>query len=105
MIPDGIGYFKRRHARGEFMAYERLKAINTTVYRLIGPDSRIDGGLPAIRVHAWIPEHHRGAIAPNDLAWVSDGVLLCRAYLRDNKQTLAPFLASGDLEWDVRETE
>ncbi|MBW0450860.1 hypothetical protein [Paraburkholderia phenoliruptrix] len=103
MIPDGIGYHKRRHGMGVITTCQRYRPITTTVYKLIGPPRRIDCDLPTIYVHAWIPEHHRGGIAANDPGWVEEGVFVCRAVVKDNRHTLAPFLASGVHELDVRE--
>lgn len=103
LIPDGIGYHKRRQSMGVVTTYQRHRPIMTTVYKVFGPARRLDRDLPSIYVHAWIPEHHRAAIAANDPGWVEEGVFVCRAIVKDNQRTLAPFLASGDLEWDVRE--
>jgi hypothetical protein len=102
VIPAGTGFYNRKNGRGEFIRFGKTKKIDTTVYR-IALDERCSG--PArIWVDAWVPEHHRGGFIPGDLAWIEEGVCRAYAYVDDNQNTLAPFLASGDLEWDVRET-
>jgi hypothetical protein len=55
-------------------------------------------------VDAWIREDLRGGIPVLDPAWVSPGVYRTRAYVKKNRWTLGPFLASGMNEMDVRET-
>lgn len=102
-IPDGIGYYKRKSAIGRFLRYGKTKKISTTVYRI----ARVEGDSGPLRiwVDAWIPEHHRDGFVPGDLAWIAEGVCRTYAYVDDNGKTLAPFISSGDLEWDVRETE
>ncbi|WP_345815310.1 hypothetical protein AAGS40_23345 [Paraburkholderia sp. PREW-6R] len=96
-IPDGVGYHKRKAGLGTFLRYERMKKIETMVYRIERMDR--DVGPPRIRVDAWIPEHHRDGFLPGDLNWVGDGIYRTYAYLQDNRTTLGPFLASGDKEW------
>ncbi|MFP4889296.1 hypothetical protein [Paraburkholderia sp. EG304] len=105
LIPDGEGYHKRRQGMGFITKYQRYRPIVTTVYKLIGPPSRFDRDLPSIHVHAWIPEHHRAGIDANDIGWVAPGVFLCRAIVKDNRQTLQEFLLSGETERDVKEIE
>jgi hypothetical protein len=58
-----------------------------------------------VYAEAWIPEHHRTGFLPGDLSWIGDGIYRAKAYVEFNRNTLAPFLASGDLEWDVRGKE
>jgi hypothetical protein len=59
---------------------------------------------PFVWVDAWIPEDRRAGIPILDDAWVEPGVYRTRAFVDDNSKTLAPFLASGMNEMDVRET-
>jgi hypothetical protein len=102
-IPDGTGYFRhgRRIGRAYVTRYAKTKKIETTVYRV----ALVDGGRDPKRVwvDAWVPEHRRGGFIPGDLSWLGDGIYRTYAYVDDNRNTLAAFLASGDLEWDVRE--
>ena len=56
-------------------------------------------GADTVEVDAWIPEaRRRGVDAPKG-AWVGDGVLRTRARIDQNRKSLAPLLASGELEW------
>ncbi|MGP8437165.1 hypothetical protein ACT2FY_13025 [Paraburkholderia fungorum] len=103
-IPDGIGWLShgRRIGRTRFSTYGKTKRIETTVYRLerVMYEHR---GPRFVYADAWIPEHHRGGFIPGDLDWVGDGIYRAKAYVEFNRTTLAPFVASGDLEWDVKE--
>lgn len=101
-IDDGVGYFThgRRIGRAFFTKYPRTRKIETTVYRI----ALIDGSRPPrVEVDAWIPEHYRGGFIPGDPGWIEEGVYRTYVLVRDNEHTLAPFLASGDREWDVRQ--
>jgi len=104
VIPDGVGRFRhgRRVGRAAYVTYEKTRKIETTVYR-VARDASDYRGPRQVLVDAWIPEQHRAGFLPGDLNWVGDGIYRARAYVNENRTTLAPFLASGDPEWDVRE--
>ncbi|SDR18797.1 hypothetical protein SAMN05443245_3417 [Paraburkholderia fungorum] len=104
-IPDGVGYFRhgRRIGRAVVTTYARTRKIETTVYRVALVNN--EPGPKRVRVDVWVPEHHRGGFIPGDLSWVGDGIYRTFAYVDENRNTLAAFLASGDQEWDVREQE
>ncbi|WP_250507652.1 hypothetical protein [Caballeronia sp. GAFFF3] len=59
---------------------------------------------PFVWADVWIPEDRRGGLPILDPNWVAPGVYRTRVAIRPNKTTLAPFLASGKNEMDVRET-
>jgi hypothetical protein len=84
------------------LTYGKTKRIETMVYRLerVMYEHR---GPRFVYAEAWIPEHHRGGFLPGDLDWVSEGIYRARAFVEYNRTTLAPFVESGDFEWDVRE--
>lgn len=72
------------------------------VYRLALP--RVQSkDRPFVWVDAWIPEDRRAGIPILDEAWIEPGVYRTRAYIDDNKNTLAPFLESGLNEMEVGE--
>lgn len=58
----------------------------------------------AVRVRAFVPPiyrahlRQRGRLIGVDRVW-------CFAYVEDNKKSLAPFMASGDLEWNAEEAQ
>lgn len=103
-IPDGVGWLRhgRRVGRAQFATYGKTRRIETTVYRLerVMYEHR---GPRFVYAEAWIPEHYRSGFLPGDLDWVGDGIYRAKAPIEFNSTTLAAFLASGDLEWDVRE--
>lgn len=103
-IPDGVGrlWHGRRVGRSTCITYGKTKRIETAVYRLerVMYEHR---GPRFVIADAWIPEHHRGGFLPGDLDWVGDGIYRAKAFIEFNPTSLAAFVASGDLEWDVRE--
>ncbi|WP_060148890.1 hypothetical protein [Burkholderia ubonensis] len=87
-----------RYVRENYATFE-CRAI-----RLRGPIRR---GTPSHPMAAWIyadvivPEQYRDKAAPH--AWNPDGTYPVEVPVNWNAKTLAPFIASGELEWDVRD--
>ncbi|WP_250528824.1 hypothetical protein [Caballeronia sp. ATUFL_F1_KS4A] len=79
----------------------RLK-LDTMVYRLALAKLR-DNERQFVWADAWIPEHYRSRIPILDSKWIAQGVYRAKAFIDDNRKTLAPFLASGLEEMDVSE--
>ena len=78
--------------------------FETRAYRVALPKLQ-STDRPFVVVDAWIPEDRRSGIPIWDDAWVKDkpGVYRTRAYIDENKKTLAPFLESGLNEMEVGE--
>ncbi|MGU7784901.1 hypothetical protein [Burkholderia sp. PU8-34] len=53
-----------------------------------------------IYADAILPDQYRDEASPG--AWNPDGTYPVEVVLAHNRNSLAAFLASGDLEWDVR---
>lgn len=87
-----------RFYRESYLTFE-CRAI-----RLRGPVRRGTAAKPAT---AWIyadvivPDQYRDQAAPH--AWNPDGTYPVEVPVNWNSKTLAAFIASGDLEWDVRD--
>ncbi|MBR8030812.1 hypothetical protein [Burkholderia vietnamiensis] len=85
-----------RHFRANWVTFE-CRAV-----RLRGP---VRQGTPAKPAPAWIyadvivPDKYRDQAAPH--AWNPDGTYPVEVPVNWNAKTLAPFIASGDLEWNV----
>jgi hypothetical protein len=74
--------------------------------RLRGPESNFahgKRGATSIRADIELPEKYRNEKLLD--LWNPDGTYPVEVVVNHNRKTLAPFLASGDLEWDVREME
>jgi hypothetical protein len=82
--------------------FQLMGMLETTVNRLGLPKVQ-NKERPFVWVDAWIPEDRRKGIPIMDHAWVEPGVYRTRAYVDDNRKTLAPFLASGMTEMTVTE--
>lgn len=105
-IPTHTGWRTRRGRNGKRYAMEPFRmtaSLETMVYRLALPKVQ-SKDRPFVWVDAWIPEDRRAGIPILDDAWVEPGVYRTRAFVDDNSKTLAPFLASGMNEMDLRET-
>jgi len=104
-IPTHTGWRTPRGRNGKRYALEPFRltaALETMVYRLALP--RVQSkDRPFVWVDAWIPEDRRAGIPILDEAWIEPGVYRIRAYIDDNKNTLAPFLESGLNEMEVGE--
>jgi hypothetical protein len=85
-----------------------LESFQTTidysarVLRVALPKRQSDD-LPFVIVDVWIPEEKRGGIPVLDPKWIEPGVYRTMALIKKNRRTLAPFLASGLQEIDLRE--
>ncbi|CAL8476423.1 protein of unknown function (plasmid) [Caballeronia sp. S22] len=104
-IPTHTGWRTPRGRNGKRYAMERFQLtqmLETSVYRLALPGVQ-SATRPFVWVDAWIPENRRAGIPILDDAWIEPGVYRTRAYVEDNPKTLAPFLASGMAEIDLRE--
>lgn len=75
------------------------------VARLYGPvcESHDRGtlGRGYIRVDIELPDDLRDHVSV--AGFNPDGTIRVQVWVNTHRKTLAPFLASGDLEWDVRE--
>ncbi|HEV2594139.1 MAG TPA: hypothetical protein VGU01_02930 [Sphingomicrobium sp.] len=78
-----------------------------TAVRLIGPTHAYIDGTERGREYIWadveVPIDIREHMEPKSIK--PDGTYRIQVSINTHRKTLAPFLASGDLEWDVRETE
>ena len=92
------GKFKNR-----ISAVEDLVPLHTSVraLRRIIVDGLRDE--VAIEADAFIPERYRKSVLGHRSKWSSDEYRWCLVYVHDNRKTLAPFIESGDAQWDVRE--
>ncbi|HEX7906841.1 MAG TPA: hypothetical protein VF534_01945 [Paraburkholderia sp.] len=76
-----------------------------TAVRLIGPEHVYAIGAERGRTYIWadiqVPDDLRDHIEPKAIA--ADGTYRVQVSVNVHRKTLAAFLASGDLEWDVRE--
>lgn len=77
---------------------DRFPLIETTVVRLVGP---VRGG--SLRAYGFLPAKY-AHLAFRHL-YRSDGMYLFDVAVKRNRRTLAPFLASGLVEMDVRDIE
>ncbi len=104
-IPSETRWRTPRGRNGRRYAVEPFRltsALETAVYRLALP--KVQNTMqPFVWVDAWIPEDRREGIPIRDDGWIEPGVYRTRALIADNRKTLAPFLASGMDEMDVRE--
>ena len=102
-IPTDTRWRTPRGRNGKRYAVEPFQltaALETRVYRLARPTVQ-HTTRPFVWVDAWIPEDRRSGIPVLDDAWVRAGVYRTRAFIDDNKKTLAPFLESGLDEMEV----
>jgi hypothetical protein len=76
-----------------------------TVVRLIGPPHPYVAGDERGREYIWadveVPDDLQAHMEPKAIK--PDGTYRIQVTVNTHRHTLAPFLASGDLEWDVRE--
>jgi hypothetical protein len=80
--------------RDEYVLFE------CRVMKLIGP-VRGSRGIPDyIHADVELPEKYRENAMKS--GWNDDGTYRVEVNVNHNRKTLAPFIASGDLEWDVR---
>lgn len=79
------------------------ESLLTTVHavRYISPDDGPD--VTMVEADAFIPEHRRRGLDVRASRWVTPEILRVNVWVAENRKTLAPFLASGDREWDLRE--
>ncbi|CAE6811422.1 hypothetical protein R69746_05638 [Paraburkholderia aspalathi] len=83
---------------------EKYEIFECLVVRIKGPESNIAHGIRGatyIRADVELPEKYRNQKLMD--LWNPDGTYPVEVVVNHNRKTLAPFLASGDLEWDVRE--
>lgn len=82
---------------------EDYEIFECVVVRIRGPEKTFTHGKHgATYIHADVdlPDKYR---TPKLLdLWNPDGTYPVEVIVNHNRRTLAPFLASGDLEWDVR---
>ena len=71
------------------------------VTRLIGPVQRVRGFADYMRADVDLPEKYREHAMQS--GWNKDGTYRVEVVVNHNRKTLAPFIASGDFEWDVKE--
>ncbi|MBR7899926.1 hypothetical protein [Burkholderia multivorans] len=76
--------------------YEKFECL---AQRLLGPVIEPEKGGAFIFVDIDLPEKYRVLAAAR--GWNVDGTYRVEATVRENRRSLATFLASGDLEWDV----
>jgi hypothetical protein len=85
---------------------EDYEIFECVVVRLRGPESNFahgERGATYIRADIDLPEKYRNEKLLD--VWNPDGTYPVEVVVNHNRKTLAAFLASGDLEWDVREKE
>ncbi len=76
--------------------YEKFECL---AVRLIGPVLEPEKGGAFIFVDVDLPEKYRDfAVARG---WNADGTYRVEATVRENRRSLAAFVASGDLVWDA----
>lgn len=97
-VPKLVAVFYGKH-RNRYSAVEGLVPLVTSVraVRLIVREGAPDP--VAVQVDAFIPERERRGIEGRATKWITPEVYRCIAYIRENRKSLAAFLASGDLEW------
>lgn len=83
---------------------EFTQSLVTMVHRVAQP-YRQSKDQPFVWVDAFIPEDRRDGIPVFDDRWIKPGIYRCKAPIKRNRKTLAPFLESGLKEMDVREAE
>ncbi|POZ81683.1 hypothetical protein C3743_15310 [Burkholderia contaminans] len=76
--------------------YEKFECL---ARRVIGPVVEPGKGGAFIFVDVDLPEKYR--IFATARGWNADGTYRVEATVGENRRSLAAFLASGDLEWDV----
>ncbi|HHT8835120.1 TPA: hypothetical protein ACT5B7_006647 [Burkholderia cenocepacia] len=76
--------------------YEKFECL---AVRLIGPVLEPEKGGGFIFVDVDLPEKYRDFSAAR--GWNADGTYRVEATVRENRRSLAAFVASGDLVWDV----
>lgn len=81
--------------RDEFVTFECV------VKRLIGPVSRMRGMADLLYADIEVPEKYREHAVLN--CWNANGTYRVEVVISHNAKTLAPFLASGDDEWNFAE--
>ncbi|RQS88058.1 hypothetical protein [Burkholderia seminalis] len=77
--------------------YEKFECL---AVRLIGPVIEPEKGGAFVFVDVDLPEKYRAFAAAR--CWNVDGTYRVEATVRENRRSLAAFVASGDLVWDVR---
>lgn len=88
---------KRGRWRDDYVLFE------CAVARLLGPVIRGRGIADYIRADIEMPEQYRHHAMLG--LWNEDGTYRVEVLVNHNAKTLAPFIASGDLQWDVRERQ
>ncbi|MEW9586260.1 hypothetical protein [Paraburkholderia sp. DGU8] len=82
---------------------EDYEIFECVVVRIHGPEKRFShgkAGATYIRADVDLPEKYRTQKLLD--LWNPDGTYPVEVVVNHNRKTLAAFLASGDLEWDVR---
>lgn len=88
----------RRAGRGWRDEYAMFECLVT---KLVGPVKRARGVPDYIYAHVELPDKYREHALKS--GWNEDGTYRVEVSVNHNRKTLVPFLASGDLEWDVKE--
>jgi hypothetical protein len=103
-VPQEVTVFYGKY-RNRMSAVEDLVPLITSVraIRRIFIDGRRDE--VAIEADAFIPPHHRKSILGPRSKWIDDEYRRCLVYIQDNRKTLAPFIASGELEQKIVEND
>ena len=91
-VSTGRNRWRRRYSPDQFVSFE------TTVTKLIRTDS-----VSTIRAHGFMPEKYHDKTFES--FYHPDGTYSFEVWINHNAKTLAPFLASGLKEMDVREAE
>lgn len=83
---------------------ENYHSFECLVVRVRGPQHTMHGGKPSgawIHVDVYLPEKY--AVDATATRFNPDGTYTVEVVVAHNWKSLQPFLASGDLEWDVKE--
>lgn len=103
-LPNGMGLVKGRRSRLASRLFQRHKYIETTVYRIALPTVQ-DPEQPYVLADAVVLEKDAAGIPLLSDKWVAPGIYRAIAYINRNRRSLAPFLASGARELDLKEAE
>ncbi|MEZ7524026.1 hypothetical protein [Burkholderia vietnamiensis] len=82
-----------------FASIEGYEKFECLVTRLIGPVIQTEKGGAFVFVDVELPEKYRPFAAAR--GWNADGTYRVEATVRENRRSLAAFLASGDVHWNV----
>jgi len=98
-VPTGVtSSYRLKRYGGKRITDESTRPIETSVFAIRSKLVAHKGSAGCVEVEAFIPEHLRGGIPPNDHRWRAPGILCTTASIYANRKSLSRFLSGNEFE-------